>query len=124
MSMLLAQHGQCALKDITVGTERTTREIGGKQEWNVSFVNTCKCPQQNLIVSCDDFHTLEKVDPNVFKPIGNNQCLVNGGLPIEAFAKVGFLYAWDPPFIFVPRSSQPEKNPILHCSSSSVSTIS
>ncbi|KAI3822575.1 hypothetical protein L1987_10168 [Smallanthus sonchifolius] len=102
-------HGQCVLKDITVGTERTSREIQGKQEWKVMFINPCKCPQQDLIVSCDGYQTVEKVDPNVFTPIGNNRCIVNGGRPIAPFGRVEFLYAWDPPFIFVPHSSQ------VHC---------
>ncbi|XP_076957419.1 uncharacterized protein LOC143632888 [Bidens hawaiensis] len=97
--------GQCGLKDITIGTERTTAQIQGKQEWNVSIINTCKCPQQALTVSCDGFQTVEKVDPNVFAPVGN-KCSVNGGKPVAPFGTVQFLYAWDPPFIFVPISSQ------------------
>ncbi|KAK9080823.1 hypothetical protein SSX86_000581 [Deinandra increscens subsp. villosa] len=95
---------QCELQDITVGTERTSAQIQGVQEWKVSFINTCKCPQQALVVSCDGFRTVEKVDPDVFSPVGNN-CSVNGGRPIAPFTTVYFLYAWDPPFIFVPVSS-------------------
>nr|GEY23762.1 TPD1 protein homolog 1B-like [Tanacetum cinerariifolium] len=103
-------HGQCALKDITVGTERTSREIQGKQEWKVMFINTCKCPQQALVVSCPGFQTVEKVDPSLFAPVsGMSKCVVNGGRPIAPFGSVEFLYAWDPPFIFVPVSSQ------VHC---------
>ena len=96
---------QCELKDITIGTERTSSVIQGKQEWNVSVINTCKCPQQALMVSCNGFQTAEKVDPEVFAPNGDN-CSVNGGRPIAPFSAVQFLYAWDPPFIFVPVSSQ------------------
>ncbi|KAF5773101.1 hypothetical protein HanXRQr2_Chr13g0584901 [Helianthus annuus] len=99
-------YAQCALKDITVGTERTSRQIHGKQEWKVMFINTCNCAQQNLVVSCNGFQTVERVDPNLFIPIGNNRCLVNGGRPIAPYERVEFLYAWDPPFIFVPHSSQ------------------
>ncbi|KVH96508.1 uncharacterized protein At1g05835-like [Cynara cardunculus var. scolymus] len=95
---------QCELKDITIGTERTPAQIEGKQEWNVSFINTCKCPQQALTVSCDGFQSVEKVNPDIFARVGNN-CTVNGGRPIAPFATVQFLYAWDPPFIFVPISS-------------------
>ncbi|KAL7595333.1 TPD1 protein homolog 1 [Lactuca sativa] len=105
-TLLVNGYGQCELKDITVGTERTNREVGGKEEWKVSFINTCKCPQKSLIVSCDGFQSTETVDPNLFASVGNNNCIVNGGQPIGPFATVGFVYAWDPPFIFVPRSSQ------------------
>ncbi|KAM0061536.1 hypothetical protein Hdeb2414_s0004g00137261 [Helianthus debilis subsp. tardiflorus] len=104
-NLLLKGFCQCELKDITIGTERTSATIQGKQEWSVSFINTCKCAQQALTVSCDGFQTVEKVDPNVFAPVGKN-CSVNGGRPIATFATVQFLYAWDPPFIFVPVSSQ------------------
>ncbi|KAL8243170.1 hypothetical protein R6Q59_009428 [Mikania micrantha] len=105
-SLLFKGFCQCELKDITIGTERTSRQIQGKQEWNVSFINTCKCSQKALVVSCDGFQTVEKVDPNVFEPTANNNCTVNGGRPIAPFSTVSFLYAWDPPFIFVPVSSQ------------------
>ncbi|XP_024995495.1 TPD1 protein homolog 1-like [Cynara cardunculus var. scolymus] len=105
-TLLIKGYGQCELKDITVGTERTSIQIEGKQEWNVSFINSCKCPQQSLTVSCNGFQSVEKVDPNIFAPVANNNCIVNGGRPIAAFATVWFLYAWDPPFIFVPVSSQ------------------
>ncbi|KAI3691025.1 hypothetical protein L2E82_49239 [Cichorium intybus] len=105
-SLLIKGYGQCELKDITVGTERTPRQIGGKQEWNVSFINTCKCPQQGLIVSCNGFQSVENVDLGVFAPVGNNNCIVNGGRAIAPFATVHFVYAWDPPFIFVPVSSR------------------
>ena len=93
-------HGQCALKDITVGTERTSRHIQGKQEWKVMF-------QQALVVSCPGFQTVEKVDPRLFAPMsGTNRCVVNGGRPIAPSGKVEFLYAWDPPSFFVPLFSQ------------------
>ncbi|KAL7597395.1 TPD1 protein homolog 1B [Lactuca sativa] len=99
-------YGQCEIKDITVGTERTSEQIQGKQEWKVSFINTCRCSQQALIVSCNGFQTVEKVDPSIFARVGNNNCIVNGGRAIAPFMTVQFLYAWDPPFIFVPISSQ------------------
>ncbi|CAH1454398.1 unnamed protein product [Lactuca virosa] len=85
-------YGQCEIKDITVGTERTSEQIQGKQEWKVSFINTCKCSQQALIVSCNGYQTVEKVDPSIFAPVGNNNCIVNGdfqricdGLPTEFY---------------------------------------
>ncbi|KAL8216975.1 hypothetical protein R6Q57_023812 [Mikania cordata] len=62
----------CALKDIAVGTERSSREVQDKQEWKVEFINSCKCSQQELIVSCKGYQSVEKVDPNVFKSVGNN----------------------------------------------------
>lgn len=104
---LFVGHGQCALKDITVGTERTSRQIQGKQEWKVMFINNCTCSQQELVVSCPGFQTVEKVDPRLFAPIsGTSDCIVNGRQPIARFRNVEFLYAWDPPFLFVPVSSK------------------
>lgn len=90
-----------------MGTERTDRQVEGKQEWKVSFINTCKnCPQKALTVSCDGFQSTEKVDPKLFASVGNNKCIVNDGGPIGPSASISFLYAWEPPFIFVPVSSQ------------------
>ncbi|CAI9264753.1 unnamed protein product [Lactuca saligna] len=103
-TLLVQGHGQCQLKDLTVLTSKTPRQIQDVQEWQVMFVNNCKCNLKDIIVSCKGFQSLEDVDPNVFAPIGNDKFIVNGGLPIEPFASVMFLYADPQHFVFEPVS--------------------
>ncbi|KAI3687126.1 hypothetical protein L1987_80817 [Smallanthus sonchifolius] len=76
-------YAQCELKEITVETERTSRQVEG-------------------------FQSVERVYPDVLASVGNNSCIVNRGRPIGGSESIEFLYAWDPPFIFVPISSKVE----------------
>ncbi|XP_009778159.1 TPD1 protein homolog 1B-like [Nicotiana sylvestris] len=94
----------CDLNNITIGTIRSGNEIQGKPEWNVVVVNNCDCPMQNLFLSCNDFQTTEPVDPSIFKPSGDNTCIVNNGSSIQPKDTVKFSYAWDPPFFLRPTS--------------------
>nr|KAJ0200536.1 hypothetical protein LSAT_V11C600309960 [Lactuca sativa] len=103
-TFLVKGQGQCQLKDLTVLSSKTPRQIQGVQEWQVMFINNCKCSLKGVTVSCKGFHSVENVDPNVFAPIGNDRCIVNGGRPIQPFASVMFLYADPQHFVFEPLS--------------------
>ncbi|KAL3844015.1 hypothetical protein ACJIZ3_001418 [Penstemon smallii] len=98
--------GQCDLNNFVIGTVRSGREIQGKPEWNVQVVNTCKCPQGNIILSCPGFQTAEAIDPAIFVKSGD-RCLINQGRPIQPQASIRFSYAWDPPFLLRPLSAVP-----------------
>ncbi|KAG8375813.1 hypothetical protein BUALT_Bualt10G0139400 [Buddleja alternifolia] len=97
--------GECDLNNFVIGTVRSGREIQGKPEWNVQVVNTCKCPQANIVLSCKDFQTVEPIDISIFQKSGD-RCLLNQGRPVQPQESVRFSYAWDPPFFLRPLSAQ------------------
>lgn len=84
---------------------RNGREIGGQPEWDVTVTNNCACSQSQIQLTCKGFQSSESVDPSVFAIQGDNCLLINGD-PLRAFTSVNFSYAWYPPFILFPSSSQ------------------
>ncbi|KAL2489549.1 Beta-1 [Forsythia ovata] len=96
---------QCDLNNFVIGTVRSGREIEGKPEWNVQVVNTCKCPQSNIVLSCKGFQTVEPISPSIFNKVGDF-CHINQDLPVQPQASVRFSYAWDPPFLLRPASAK------------------
>ncbi|KAK6927581.1 hypothetical protein RJ641_006172 [Dillenia turbinata] len=97
---------QCDLNNITIGTQRTGQLIKNMNEWSVRVINSCasSCSYSNLMLSCKGFHTVEAIDPTVFKKQGD-KCLVNNGRALVPKSSVQFSYAWDPPFIMFANSS-------------------
>ncbi|KAK2996994.1 hypothetical protein RJ639_038677 [Escallonia herrerae] len=104
----LAREGfceECSLDTINILTERTGVEIQGKPEWKVTVYNHCKCRQGGIVLSCPDFQTVEPVDPNVVARSADGRCLILNGNSLAPSATVTFKYAWDPPFLLLPRQS-------------------
>ncbi|WOG87768.1 hypothetical protein DCAR_0206999 [Daucus carota subsp. sativus] len=94
----------CDKNSIIVGTERSGRLIGGKDEWNVEITNNCTCFQKSITLKCDGFQSVSPVDPRLFKKVADH-CLLNQGRALPPFNSIKFSYAWYPPFFLIPQFS-------------------
>ncbi|MED6111511.1 hypothetical protein PIB30_052952 [Stylosanthes scabra] len=94
----------CSLNNINIGTTRSGKEIQGKPEWNVSVINNCSCAQSQIQLACQGFQSAESVDPSILS-VKSDTCLLINGKPLQGFDSVVFSYAWDPPFLLLPKSS-------------------
>ncbi|CAA7396296.1 unnamed protein product [Spirodela intermedia] len=92
-----AAAGKCRLESIGVKQEKTGAVVEGKPEYEVTVRNGCLCPQSRVVVRCYGLSSLRAVDPRAIRPVGETDCLVNGGRPIVGGAAVKFRYAWTTP---------------------------
>ncbi|KAF5201873.1 Phd finger protein [Thalictrum thalictroides] len=59
----------------------------------VEVQNNCPmCPVIDVHVKCGNF-SQDHVNPNLFKVLGHNDCVVNGGLPLAPLQKISFNYS-------------------------------
>ncbi|XP_010251663.1 PREDICTED: uncharacterized protein At1g05835 [Nelumbo nucifera] len=67
--------------------------FGDPPKFMVEIQNNCPmCPAIDIHVKCGSFsQTL--VDPSLFKVLGYNDCVVNGGLPLAPLQKISFNYS-------------------------------
>ncbi|BAT82391.1 hypothetical protein LR48_Vigan07g244600 [Vigna angularis] len=96
--------GTCSFRDLSITQNLTGVKVRGKPEWTVKITNNCACVQLNVILNCQGFRTVEKIDPSVLR-ISPARCLVNNGQSVYGDA-VQFNYASDKQFEFTPLSSQ------------------
>lgn len=96
--------GTCSFRDLLITQNLTGVKVRGKPEWRVKITNNCACVQLNVMLNCEGFRTVEKIDPSVLR-ISPARCLVNNGQSVYGDA-VQFNYAWDNQFEFTPLSSQ------------------
>lgn len=89
---------RCTVSDLQIGAVRTGRQIAGQPEWKVTVVNTCNCPQKQVILSCGGFAPVNPVKPWLLRPQGNTCLLINGEV-LLAGATAEFAYAGQP-YIF------------------------
>ncbi|EFH43523.1 hypothetical protein ARALYDRAFT_353622 [Arabidopsis lyrata subsp. lyrata] len=94
---------RCTFGDIQIGAVRTGREIAGQPEWKVTVINTCKCLQKHVTLSCGGFAPVKRVEPWLLLPQGNT-CLLIKGEALPAGADAEFSYAGEP-YIFRPIGS-------------------
>ncbi|XP_073099405.1 TPD1 protein homolog 1-like [Elaeis guineensis] len=106
LCILQAGSAQCTLSNITVSQSKTGAHVQGKPEYKVVIANNCICGQSSLLLKCSGFHSVEPVDPNVFKPMGGDQCSVNNERPVFQGHDIAFKYASDTRFDLSPASSQ------------------
>ncbi|PIA29883.1 hypothetical protein AQUCO_05800158v1 [Aquilegia coerulea] len=59
----------------------------------VEVQNNCPmCPVIDIHVKCGNF-LQDLVNPKLFKVLGHNDCVVNGGLPLAPLQKISFNYS-------------------------------
>ncbi|KAG6473751.1 TPD1 protein homolog 1-like [Zingiber officinale] len=97
--------GQCSLSDISV-TQTAVGVVQGVTEYQVSISNGCICTHLNVVFQCAGFNSVEPVDPDLFKPTGGDQCLVNHGGPIHDGDTISFNYAPQSQVALSPLSSE------------------
>ncbi|KAI4323102.1 hypothetical protein L6164_022734 [Bauhinia variegata] len=67
----------------------------GAKVFSVQILNECPtdCKISELYLSCGQFSSEKLIPPTIFKRVGDDQCLVNNGMPIAAGSVVSFEYA-------------------------------
>ncbi|GLJ46240.1 hypothetical protein SUGI_0974270 [Cryptomeria japonica] len=83
--------GKCMPNGMMVS--QTQVGFSSPPRFKVVIHNTCsKCPAINVHVNCGKF-SQELANPQVFKVVGYDDCVVYGGLPLSPLQTVSFTYA-------------------------------
>lgn len=85
--------GACTNKDISIF--QSPDGSSGIPRYAVQIMNNCMsdCPPANIHVFCGWFASALLVNPNSFKRIAFNDCIVNGGRPLKHGETLRFTYA-------------------------------
>ncbi|KAJ7561881.1 hypothetical protein O6H91_03G045600 [Diphasiastrum complanatum] len=83
----------CTYKDISISQSR--EGFSGIPQYIVQIVNTCMsdCAPSDIHIYCGWFASAPLVNPNIFRRVGYNDCLVNGGKPLRHGDIVRFEYS-------------------------------
>ncbi|KAL4562959.1 hypothetical protein LXL04_026990 [Taraxacum kok-saghyz] len=87
---------QCSTKNINILQGQTTPLPSGIPIFTVQIQNTCisgNCRISNIHLHCGWFSSARLVNPNLFKRIAFNDCLVNNGKPLNPGQTISFQYA-------------------------------
>ncbi|CAH9097715.1 unnamed protein product [Cuscuta epithymum] len=86
-------HGSCTNKDISIS--QSTYSTTGIPQYVVEIVNTCfsGCSPSNIHLHCDWFASARIVNPNAFKRLNYDDCLVNEGKPLKTSQMIRFTYS-------------------------------
>jgi hypothetical protein len=85
--------GSCTNKDISISQSRET--LTGIPKYVVQIVNTCissECAPYNIHLHCGWFASARIINPNLFKRLSFDDCLVNGGKPLTSSQIIRFTY--------------------------------
>ncbi|KAI8565980.1 hypothetical protein RHMOL_Rhmol02G0003800 [Rhododendron molle] len=85
----------CTSRDITISQgEESSRGI---PEFVVEIANICasnsSCAPSNIHLSCGNFASASEVNPEIFKRLYYDDCLVNGGKPLKDDHIIRFTYS-------------------------------
>ncbi|KAL7220815.1 hypothetical protein ACSBR2_013666 [Camellia fascicularis] len=86
--------GKCTDRDISITQGQGS--FTGIPEYIVEIINTCLsdvCPPSNIHLHCGLFASARLVDPQLFKRLSDDDCLVNGGKPLKASQVIRFSYS-------------------------------
>lgn len=86
--------GFCTNRDISISQSRYSST--GIPQYIVQIVNTCissGCPPSNIHLHCGWFASARMVNPTIFKRISYDDCLINGGKPLETSQIISFTYS-------------------------------
>ncbi|KAJ7296456.1 hypothetical protein O6H91_16G046400 [Diphasiastrum complanatum] len=83
----------CTNKDLSIS--QAHESSSGIPQFVVQIVNTClsNCAPSDIHVFCGWFASAPLVNPNVFRRIAYNDCLVNNGNPLRHGEVIRFEYA-------------------------------
>ncbi|XP_059653311.1 uncharacterized protein At1g05835 [Cornus florida] len=82
---------KCSTNSPTV--KQTQVGFGNPPKFMVEVENNCPmCPLIDLHIKCGAF-SQALVSPRQFKVLGNDDCVVNGGLPLGPLQKISFNYS-------------------------------
>ncbi|KAJ8437618.1 hypothetical protein Cgig2_005369 [Carnegiea gigantea] len=85
----------CSRDDIEIEQGPLATLPSGIPTYSVQILNVCVsgCTISNIHVSCGWFSSATLVDPNIFKRVSYDDCLVNAGEPLAAGQSLTFQYA-------------------------------
>ncbi|XP_078447292.1 TPD1 protein homolog 1-like [Wolffia australiana] len=93
--------GSCSKDYIVVYQAQTAPQPNGIPTYSVQILNTCLdrgCSSPGgggisaVHLHCGWFSTVRLINPKIFRRLGFDDCLVNGGLPVPAGGAVYFQY--------------------------------
>ncbi|KAJ7980391.1 protein TAPETUM DETERMINANT 1-like [Quillaja saponaria] len=86
-------HGTCSNRDISISQSKDS--TSGIPQYIVQIVNTCVfgCAASNIHLHCGWFASARMVNPRFFKRLSYDDCLVNGGKPLETSEIIRFTYS-------------------------------
>ncbi|KAE8777307.1 hypothetical protein D1007_49958 [Hordeum vulgare] len=84
---------ECSQDLLEVSQINAPSMAGGMPTYSVGITNTCiDCLVCDVHIACGDFASNDVIDPDKFRRLGFNDCLVNGGRSIEPSFPVSFQY--------------------------------
>uniref|UniRef100_A0A0A8Y2J7 TPD1 n=1 Tax=Arundo donax TaxID=35708 RepID=A0A0A8Y2J7_ARUDO len=84
----------CSEENVVVYQNSANPLPSGIPTYTVQIINVCGgCRVSDVHVSCGDFASTELVDPGKFQRVGFNDCIVNGGGPMEPSETISFQYS-------------------------------
>ncbi|KAI8012658.1 hypothetical protein LOK49_LG06G03452 [Camellia lanceoleosa] len=84
---------KCTNRDISITQGQGSNT--GIPEYIIEIINTCLsdvCHPSNIHLHCGLFASARLVDPQLFKRLSDDDCLVNGGKPLKASQVIRFSY--------------------------------
>lgn len=89
----LLSSGTCTNRDISISQSRDSSS--GIPQYIVQIVNTCVsgCAPSDIHLHCGWFASARIVNPRIFKRLFYDDCLVNGGKPLESSQIIRFTYS-------------------------------
>ncbi|MCO5582000.1 hypothetical protein L7F22_035890 [Adiantum nelumboides] len=88
----------CTMADVAILQGEANPLPDGIPSFTVQIFNSCASPQQlcglsHIHVACGWWATAKLVNPNVFRRLAFNDCLVNDGRPLRPGQLLTFQYA-------------------------------
>lgn len=85
----------CSINDILVDQGATEPLPNGIPTYTVEVQNVCVsgCSISNIHLSCGWFSSARLVDPSIFRRVGYDDCLINGGELLSPGETLSFQYA-------------------------------
>ncbi|KAJ7955232.1 protein TAPETUM DETERMINANT 1-like [Quillaja saponaria] len=89
----LLLHETCTNRDISISQSKDS--TSGIPQYIVQIVNTCVagCAPSNIRIHCGWFASARMVNPRFFKRLSYDDCLVNGGKPLDTSEVIRFTYS-------------------------------
>ncbi|XP_040990550.1 TPD1 protein homolog 1-like [Juglans microcarpa x Juglans regia] len=86
---------RCSKEDIEVSQGPTAPLPSGIPTYTVEIMNVCftECDISGIHLSCGWFSSAHLINPNIFKRLGYDDCLVNDGKPLIYGSILSFQYA-------------------------------
>uniref|UniRef100_A0A0D9WEE4 TPD1 protein homolog 1-like n=1 Tax=Leersia perrieri TaxID=77586 RepID=A0A0D9WEE4_9ORYZ len=84
----------CSMEQVAVYQSPVRPLPSGIPSYEAQIINRCgTCTLYNVHLACGDFASTELIDPNIFRRVERNDCIVNNGGPFGPGEAVVFQYS-------------------------------